>query len=189
MSFKKKHIVIAITGASGSIYAKRLIERLKNIENISVSIILSDEGEKVAKYELGKSFIEGIPFKIYDNNDFFAPLASGSSVADALIVVPCTAGTLGKIASGIADNLICRAADVVLKERKRLILVLRESPYNLIHIKNMEKVTMAGGIICPATPSFYSKPKDINNLVDTIVYRILDLCEIQSDGFRWGIEK
>lgn len=189
MNSKNQHIVIAITGASGSIYAKNLLEKLKNLSDVEVSVILSNEGEKVVEYELDKSFISEIPFKIYRNNDFFAPFASGSSVADNMIIIPCTAGTLGRIANGTSDNLICRTADVVLKERKNLILVLRESPYNLIHVKNMEKVILAGGIICPATPSFYSKPENISELVDSITNRVLDLCNIKSNSFRWGYDK
>ncbi len=189
MSSKNKNIVVGITGASGSIYAKSFLEKLKDVNNINVSVIISDEGKKVFEYELGKDFFSNISFKIYDNKDFFAPFASGSSAADVFVVIPCTMGTLGRIANGTSDNLICRTADVVLKERKKLILVIRESPYNLIHIKNMEKVTLVGGIICPASPSFYSKPKTVDDTVNTVVNRVLDLCGLDSKSFRWGKSK
>ncbi len=181
----KKNIVVAITGASGSVYAKLLLDKLKDYQDINISVIISDEGKKVCEYELGKDFLSNISFKTYDNKDFFAAFASGSSVADIMIVIPCTMGTLGRIANGISDNLICRSADVVLKERKKLILVVRECPYNLIHIKNMEQVSLAGGIICPASPSFYSKPETIQDAANTIISRVLDLCGIKNENFRW----
>ncbi|MFC2138288.1 UbiX family flavin prenyltransferase, partial [Bacteroidota bacterium] len=116
-----------------------------------------------------------LPFFKYDVNDFFSPAASGSANYDAMIIIPCSMGTLGKIAHGTSDDLIIRAADVMLKEKRKLILVPRETPYNLIHIENMKLITLAGGIICPASPSFYSKPETINDLVDTIVERVLHL--------------
>ncbi len=182
----EKHIVIAITGASGSIYAKNIINKLIINKDIKLSLIISDEAKKVCAYELGEDFLDNLSCRKYNNDNFFAEFASGSAAPDALMVIPCTAGTMGRIANGTSDNLICRTADVVLKERKKLVLVLRETPYNLIHIKNMERITLAGGIICPATPSFYSKPKDINELIDTVVNRALDLCEIENESFRWG---
>lgn len=180
------NIVVGITGASGSIYAMSFLDKLNEVNNINVSVIISDEGKKVLEYEMGKEHLENISFETYDNKDFFAPFASGSSAADVFVVIPCTMGTLGRIANGTSDNLICRTADVVLKERKKLILVIRECPYNLIHIKNMEKVTLAGGIICPASPSFYSKPKTVDEAVNTIIDRVLDLCGLENKSFRWG---
>lgn len=181
-------IVIAITGASGAIYAKCLLDSLVNMQDqiAAVGIVMSDNAKIVWETELGNKDYANYPFKFYNKNDFNAPFASGSAQYNTMIVVPCSMGTLGRIASGTSDDLTTRAADVILKERRKLILVARETPYNLIHIKNMETVTLAGGIICPATPSFYSKPQTIEELAYTIVHRILDLAGLKSPGFRWG---
>ncbi|MEY4660294.1 MAG: hypothetical protein RLZZ42_246, partial [Bacteroidota bacterium] len=123
---------------------------------------------------------------IYNKNDFNAPFASGSGQYDTMIIAPCSMGTLGRIAAGISNDLITRAADVVLKERRKLICMARETPYNLIHIKNMEAITLAGGIICPATPSFYSQPKTVEDVAATVTDRILDLAGFDIKTFRWG---
>ncbi len=190
MPNNEKHIVIGITGASGSIYAKTLIEELLKIkenQNIKVDIILSKVGKEVFVHEIQENFFDGLPINIYDDNNFYAPFASGSSCADALVVIPCSMGTMGRIAHGTSDNLICRTADVVLKEKKKLIIVSREAPLNLIHIKNMELITLAGGTIFPASPSFYLNPKTIQDLVNSVVYRVLDLLEIDIDVERWGL--
>ena len=115
-----------------------------------------------------------------------APFASGSGDYDTMIIAPCSMGTLGRIASGISGDLISRAADVILKERRKLICVVRDTPYSLVHIRNMETVTLAGGIICPATPSFYSKPKTIEEVAATVVDRVIDLAGLKNETFRWG---
>jgi flavin prenyltransferase len=120
--------------------------------------------------------------------DFLAPFASGSGQFDTMIVAPCSMGTLGRIANGISNDLITRAADVVLKERRKLICVLRETPYNLVHIRNMETLTIAGGIMCPATPSFYCKPQTLEEAAMTVVDRVLDLAGFEVKSFRWGSE-
>ena len=145
-------IVIAITGASGAIYAKCLLDSLVTIPDQidAVGIVMSDNAKTVWETELGNKEYANYPFTFYHKNDFNAPFASGSAQYNTMIVVPCSMGTLGRIASGTSDDLTTRAADVILKERRKLILVARETPYNLIHIKNMETVTLAGGIICPA---------------------------------------
>jgi 4-hydroxy-3-polyprenylbenzoate decarboxylase len=180
----KKQILVAVTGASGSMYAQRLIEKLENEKDkVHLSIVFSDIAYKVWETEIGTSPKFGE--KIWGENDFMAPFASGSSVCDAMIVVPCTMGSMSKIAHGIADNLITRAADVVLKEKKQLIIVPRETPFNLIHIQNMEKLILAGAQILPASPSFYSCPKTIEDLVDTLVFRIMDQIGISHEGFKW----
>ena len=183
-----KKIVVAITGASGSVYAKLLVEKLIAVKNdiASISLIFSDSGKKVWNYEVGKFSLRSKLIHQYSNNDFFAPCASGSAGYDSMVIIPCTMGTLGRIASGTSDDLITRAADVMLKERKKLVLVTRETPLNLIHIENMKTVTLAGGIIFPASPSFYSKPEDLTQLELTVVDRVLELLNIEVDHFRWG---
>ncbi|MDA3820082.1 MAG: UbiX family flavin prenyltransferase [Candidatus Delongbacteria bacterium] len=182
---KPEHIVIAITGASGCIYAKRLIKKLENTKNAPcISIIMSEVAKQVWKTELG--VLPEFKHKMYHEKDFMAPFASGSSVADSMVVIPCTMGSLGKIAHGIADNLITRAADVILKEKKQLIMVPRETPLNLIHIENMKLLSLAGATIIPACPSFYAKPSSIHELVDTIVDRVLDHLGYASESAtRW----
>lgn len=182
----KKKIIVAITGASGSIYAERLLYHLSQMsEQIEeVGVVLSSNAGDVWKYELGKEI--DIPFKIYAKNDFFAPFASGSARYTEMVIIPCSMGNLGRIASGVSDDLITRAADVILKERRRLICVIRDTPLNLIHIRNMQTITEAGGIILPAAPSFYSRPKDFNELADTVVNRVIDLMGLEKPGFRWS---
>lgn len=181
-------IVISITGASGAIYAKCLLDSLVNMKDQyeAVGVVMSDNAKIVWETELGNKDYSNYPFTFYNKNDFNAPFASGSAQYNIMIVVPCSMGTLGRIASGVSDDLTTRAADVILKERRKLILVARETPYNLIHIKNMETVTLAGGIICPATPSFYSNPQTIEEVAYTVVHRIIDLAGLKSPSFRWG---
>lgn len=184
----KRKIAIAVTGASGSVYAKVLFDKLSTLnDQISdLGIIMSDNAKDVWQHELGNSSYKDYGFHFYDKKDFTAPFASGSAGYDTLIVCPCSMGTLGRIAGGISDDLITRAADVVLKERRKLILVVRESPYNLIHINNMKTVTEAGGIICPATPSFYSLPNSIEEVAATVVNRVIDLTGFNYQSYRWG---
>jgi 4-hydroxy-3-polyprenylbenzoate decarboxylase len=181
-------IIISITGASGSIYAKCLLDSLVKMKDQyeAVGVVMSDNAKIVWETELGNKDFSNYPFTFYDKNNFNAPFASGSAQYNIMIVVPCSMGMLGRIASGVSDDLSTRAADVILKERRKLILVARETPYNLIHIKNMETVILAGGIICPATPSFYSKPKTIEEIAMTVVSRILDLAALKNPSFRWG---
>ena len=180
-------LAIGVTGASGAIYAKLLFLKLLTIKDQweDVAVVFSDNGKDVWKYELNET-LDNLPFRIYDKKDFYAPLASGSSGFDTLIVCPCSMGTMGRIAHGVSDDLITRAADVMLKERRKLILVTRDTPLNLIHINNMKLLTEAGAIICPASPSFYSKPKDINELVSTVLDRVLVLAGFKIDTFRWN---
>src|SRR5436309_663968 len=153
----KQKIVVAITGASGSIYSKVLLDKLALLKEqvVEVGVVMSDNAKQVWKFELKNSDYEHLPFRLYDKNDFSAPFASGSSRYNALIVCPCSMGTLGRIAAGISNDLTTRAADVMLKERRKLILITRDTPLSLIHINNMKIVTEAGAIICPASPSFY----------------------------------
>ncbi|HRH64812.1 MAG TPA: UbiX family flavin prenyltransferase [Bacteroidia bacterium] len=188
---EKQKLVVAVTGASGSIYAKILFEKLSQLGNQleTVGVVMSDNAKDVWKYELGNLDYEKIPFKMYDKGDFFAPFASGSAKFASMIICPCSMGTLARIASGISNDLVTRAADVMLKERRKLILVLRDTPYSLIHINNMKTVTEAGGIICPASPSFYSKPKDFDSLAATVIDRVLDLTGLEHPAYRWSENK
>lgn len=181
-------IVVAITGASGSIYPKVLLDKLLAIKEqwTEISVVLTENAKIVWKTELENEQYDQYPVKFYGQQDFTAPFASGSGQYDCMIIIPCSMGTLGRIASGISNDLISRAADVVLKERRKLICVVRETPYNLVHIRNMETVTLAGGIICPATPSFYSKPVTAEDIAATVVDRVLDLAGLKINAYRWG---
>ena len=184
----KMKIAVAITGASGSIYAKLLLDHLVQAADQlqEVSLVYRSNAPFVWQHELGNEDYRNYPFKVWDKQDFLAPFASGSAQYDALIICPCSMGTLGRIANGLSNDLITRAADVMLKERRKLICVARETPYNLIHLRNMTTVTEAGGIICPATPSFYSRPQTIEAAADTVIQRVLQLAGIQTNGYRWG---
>lgn len=181
-------IVVAITGASGAIYARLLIEKLLTLNDqwSSIGIVMSNNAKQVWKTELENENYKDYPVAYFDKHDFSAPFASGSSKYNVMIVAPCSMGTLGRIANGVSDDLITRAADVMLKERRKLILMIRDMPYNLIHIKNMESITLAGGIICPATPSFYHKPQTIEAVVSTVVDRVLDLAGFDISTSRWN---
>ena len=187
----KDKVVVAITGASGAIYAKLLLESLGKLKEQldDVAVVMSDNAREVWQHELGNNDYEQIPFKTYNKRDFSAPFASGSSRFGAMIICPCSMGTMGRIAGGISDDLITRAADVMLKERRKLILVQRDTPLNLIHINNMKTVTEAGGIICPANPSFYSKPQTPEDIAMTVVNRVIDLAGLQHESYRWGSSK
>ena len=184
---RKRKIVLAVTGASGSVYALKLLEKLAGLDNPpqEIAVIFSDTAKEIWEAETGQKFIASFPANEYNNKSFHAPFASGSSQFDTMIICPSSMGTVGRIACGTSDDLITRAADVMLKERRRLILVPREAPWDLIHINNMRTVTLAGAIVCPASPSFYSNPKTIDDLVMTVVDRITDLAGFDSNGFRW----
>jgi 4-hydroxy-3-polyprenylbenzoate decarboxylase len=183
-----RKIVVAITGASGAVYAKLLLDKLAALKQQwnEISVVMSDNAKEVWQTELKNDSFSNYSFKIYNTADFSAPFASGSGQYDTMLIVPCSMGTLGRIAAGISNDLVSRAADVILKERRKLICVVRDTPYNLIHIRNMETVTLAGGIICPASPSFYSRPSTIEEVAATVVDRILDLAGFDIKTFRWG---
>ena len=188
---EKKRIIIAVTGASGSVYAKVLFDKLAQLTDQveRVGVVMSGNAKDVWKYELGNESYDEHGFDYYEKHNFFAPFASGSAGYDTMIVCPCSMGTLGRIAHGISDDLVTRSADVILKERRRLILVARETPLNLIHLKNMQLITEAGGIICPATPSFYSLPNSLEDVAATVVDRVLQLAGLSLDSYRWGENK
>ncbi|NQX96465.1 MAG: UbiX family flavin prenyltransferase [Flavobacteriales bacterium] len=185
-----RKIIIAISGASGSIYAKLLLDTLAfrqaQDNDLKVGVLMSDNAKIIWESELKNQDYNNYPFTFYDKNDFNAPFASGSAKYDTMVIIPCSMGTLGRISNGISNDLLTRTADVILKERRKLILVARETPLSLIHINNMKLVTEACGIICPATPSFYSNPKTIEELAKTVVDRVLDLMDIENESFRWG---
>jgi 4-hydroxy-3-polyprenylbenzoate decarboxylase len=184
-----RKIVVAIGGSSGSLYAKVLLDtiRLVNIKKENVGVVITNNGQYNWEFELGNRDFERYPFTRYGKNDFSAPFASGSARYDTMIVCPCSMGLLARIAMGISNDLITRAADVILKERRRLILVPRETPLSLIHLRNMTTVTEAGGIICPAVPSFYGGAGDPESLVRTVTDRVLDLAGFElPDSYRWG---
>lgn len=185
---RRKKIIVVISGASGAIYAKVLLDKLLALQSEieDVGVIMSDNAKDVWKFETGDESYLKYPFKFYLKTDFLAPFASGSAQYDTMIVCPCSMGTLGRIAAGISDDLTTRAADVILKERRRLILVVRENPFNLIHINNMKTVTEASGIICPANPSFYSRPQTFEELAATVIDRVLDLAGLNNNTYRWG---
>ena len=163
--------VLGVTGASGAVYAARTAMHLKKFGH-RVSLIVTAPGREVVEYE-GQRALFNFADKRYDVDDFFAECASGSADYAGMAVVPCSMGTLGRIAAGTSDNLLVRTADVCLKERRPLVIVPREMPYNLIHIENMERVTRAGAVVVPASPQFYSRPATIEDLVDTVVAKVL----------------
>ena len=185
---ERRKVVIAVTGASGAVYAKVLLDKLHVLQKdlLEVGLIMSDNAVQVWKHELGSGFDFDYPFMIYDKGDFNAPFASGSARYDTMIICPCSMGTMGRIAGGISNDLTTRAADVILKERRKLILVVRDTPLSLIHINNMKTITEAGGIICPASPSFYSRPASIEEVAATVVDRVLDLAGLPNSSYRWG---
>ena len=184
----KHKIIISITGASGSIYAKVLFDKLQKLSNQieQIGVIMSDNAKFVWETELGNTDYKKLPYTFYEKQDFMAPFASGSANFKTMIVCPCSMGTLGRISSGISNDLTTRAADVILKERRKLILVARETPLSLIHINNMKTITESGGIICPATPSFYSNPTSFEELASTVVDRVLTLSGFEHNSFSWG---
>lgn len=198
-----RHFVVAITGASGSVYGLRLIsELLRSGER--VSLILTSAGRQVMNHETGlewsaeikvqrqqvQEYFASIAVDCLAIDDFWAGAASGSAAADAMIVAPCSMGTLGRIAAGLSGNLLERAADVMLKERRRLLLVPRETPFNNIHLENLLRLSQSGAIILPAMPGFYHGPETIEDLVDFVVGKILDQLDVQHSLFtRWGEDR
>jgi len=178
-----KKLVVAVTGASGTIYARRFLQHLP-YDDWEVHVIATKAAKTVAAHEGGLNLPPHV--KEWDERDFTAPMASGSAKFDAMVVIPCSAGTLGRIASGTGDNLVSRAAEVFLKERRKLVLVHRETPLSLIQVRNMETVTLAGAVVLPAEPSFYGDPKSVEDLVDTVIARVYDQVGIQAEvSKRW----
>lgn len=181
-------LVVAFGGSSGAVYSKLLLQRLQQIKDQweEIALVASDNALINWKLEEPDIDLSSFGFKIYENNDFFAPFASGSARFSTMIICPGSMGLLARIAHGISDDLITRAADVILKERRKLIIVPREAPLSSIHLENMLKLSQAGAIVCPASPSFYSKPESIEELCYTVVDRVLDLAGFTLDIKRWG---
>ncbi len=182
-------IIVAITGASGAIYARRTLEQLLASEQVErIALILSDTAKQVIEHE-GVILPASERIELYDNHEMFSSVASGSAAWDTMIVVPASMGSVGRIAAGISQTLIERAADVMLKERRRLVIVVRETPYSLIHLRNMTTLTEAGAIILPASPSFYSNPETILQAVDTVVERIMAHTGVKAPHYEFiGLE-
>ncbi len=183
MTAQPKRLIVAITGASGAIYGVRLLQLLKDIESVETHLVVSDAGKLTLQHETEWSLSELklLASRFYDVNDMGATIASGSFKNAGMIVAPCSMKTLSAVAHGYCDNLITRAADVVLKERRRLVLMARETPLNLAHIRNMEAVTEMGGIIYPPLPAFYCRPLSIEEMVDQTVRRVLELFDITDE--------
>lgn len=183
----KRRLVVGITGATGSAYAIRLLERARAVEDVETHLVVSASGVLNVRHELGLSRqqIHALADRVYNIRDVGATLASGAFSTTGMVVVPCSMRTLAAVAMGLSDNLITRAADVTLKERRRLVMVVRETPFNLAHLRNMTTVTEMGGIVFPPLPAFYHLPKTIGELVDHSVARMLELVGIEVPGPRW----
>ena len=179
-------VVVAITAASGAIYARQLLNALIASDEVErIAVIYSANARAVVAHE-GETMPNASKIEEYDNDNLFAPPASGSARWDAMVVVPSSVGTIGRVASGVSQTLIERAADVMLKERRRLIFVVRETPYSLIHLRNMTTLTEAGAVILPATPSFYSHPQDVEAVCQTVTERITAMLGIEGKRYEWG---
>jgi len=184
-----ERIVVAITGATGVIYGYRLLLALQTMENVETHLVVSEQAERILKSELSLSIedVKKLSRRFYEESDFYSPISSGSFVTSGMVIAPCSMRTLSSIANGYEDNVIVRAASVTLKERRRLILLTRETPLNLIHIRNMESVTLAGGIVMPPLPPLYFGKKTMEELVDLTVGRILSLLGLRSNLLKqWG---
>ena len=188
MKENKHKIIIAVTGASGAIYAKVLFDKLLELNNQieKIGVLMSDNAKFIWKQELKNSKYDEYPFTFYEKMDFMAPFASGSANYKTMIICPSSMGTIGRIANGLSDDLTTRAADVILKERRKLIIIPRETPLSLIHINNMKTITEAGGIICPATPSFYSNPNNLEELAATVIDRVINLAGLEHNSYSWN---
>ena len=178
-----KQVVLAVTGASGACYARSFLEQVRALPDVSVHLFLTDTAREIWRHELGGEAPQGL-----DNRHFDAPFCSGSAAADVMVVLPCSMGALARMAAGTADDAIARMADVQLKERRPLILVPRETPLNLIHLRNMTTLTEAGAVIAPATPAFYTRPDSLDTLVDSFAARLLQLAGLAplAENYRWN---
>jgi flavin prenyltransferase len=186
---RPRRIVVAITGATGAVYGVRLLERLRAIPGVETHLVISDAATLTLHQEVGlqRRDVETLAHVVHKNREIGAPIASGSFQSDGMVIAPCSMKTLAAVAHGLSDNLIARAADVILKERRRLVLMVRETPFNLAHLRNMTAVTEMGGIVFPPLPSFYNKPGSIDEMVDHTLARVIDLLGIENDlAPRWA---
>jgi 4-hydroxy-3-polyprenylbenzoate decarboxylase len=184
-----KKIIVAITGASGAVYGVRLLRMLKAMEDVQTHLTVSASGLLTLRHELqmDRSHLEALADVVHASHAVGASIASGSFQCDGMVIAPCSMRTLGAVAHGLSDNLVTRAADVMLKERRRLVLMVRETPLNLAHLRNMTDVTEMGGIIFPPVPSFYHQPASVDDIVNQTVSRVLDVLGLpQPDVQRWG---
>lgn len=183
----KRRLVIGVTGATGAVYTVRLLQVLQSCPDVETHLVISPSGVLNIKYELdiGRHEIQALADQVHSFRDVGATLASGSFPTAGMVIVPCSMRTLAAVAHGLSDNLITRAADVTLKERRRLVMMVRETPFNLAHLRNMTAVTEMGGIIFPPMPAFYLRPNSIDDIVDHTVMRVLELFDIQVPGERW----
>lgn len=185
-----RKIVLGITGASGAIYARAMVEALRAVRQpLTLAAVLSSTASEVWAHELGGSLGDWLAARevpVFAGRDYSAPFASGSARWDSMVIVPCSMSTVAKVAHGISDDLLTRAADVMLKERRRLLLVARETPLSVIHLENMLAVSRAGALVLPATPSFYRRPVSVDEVVDSVIARILDQLDLEHDTPRWG---
>jgi len=188
MPDKTGGIVAGITGASGALLGYRLLGRLRELApaGTRLRVVMTETARQVWRYELPYPLPEADGFEVYPNNNLFADVASGSAGYETMIVCPCSMGTAGRIAAGTSDGLLARAADVMLKERRRLVLVIREAPLSLIHLRNLTALTEAGAIVFPAAPFYYHKPSGIDELIDPLIGRILETAGISANSVRWG---
>lgn len=182
----ERKIVVAIGGSSGAIYAKLLMDHLATLPDLVVGVVMSSNAVTNWELEIGPWQQDAYPFDFYGKQDFYAPFASGSAQYDTMIVCPSSMGLLARITHGISNDLMTRAADVILKENRRLIIVPREAPYSLLHLRNMAALAEVGAIVCPATPSYYSAPKTVEEVAMTVVSRIIDLAGLDQKTYRWG---
>ena len=185
----RRRIIVAITGATGAIYGVRLLQRLAAVPGVETHLVISDAANLTLHQEVGlqRRDVEALAHVVHRNRDIGATIASGSFQSDGMVIAPCSMKTLATVAHGLSDNLIARAADVVLKERRRLILMVRETPFNLAHLRNMTAVTEMGGIVFPPLPSFYNRPTTRDEMVDHTVARVMDLLGVANDlAPRWG---
>jgi 4-hydroxy-3-polyprenylbenzoate decarboxylase len=186
---RPRRIVVAITGATGAVYGVRLLARLHDVPGVETHLVVSDAASLTLHQEVGmqRREVEALAHVVHKNREIGASIASGSFQTDGMVIAPCSMKTLAAVAHGLADNLVARAADVILKERRRLILMVRETPLNLAHLRNMTAVTEMGGIIFPPLPSFYHRPASIDEMVDHTLDRVLDLLGIENVAApRWS---
>jgi 4-hydroxy-3-polyprenylbenzoate decarboxylase len=189
MTDRPRRIVVGITGATGAIYGVRLLQRLGATPGVETHLVVSDAAALTLHQEVGlqRRDVEALAHVVHRSRDIGAAIASGSFVTDGMVIAPCSMKTLAAVAHGLADNLVARAADVVLKERRKLVLMVRETPFNLAHLRNMTAVTEMGGIVFPPLPSFYHRPASIDEMVDHTVARVMDLLGIENElAPRWG---